>query len=156
MEQEVDLPAEQGSMIVEAKLAPARQADCPRDLVYAESYAEQIERLREKLIKGFRNWKQKGLSVAIYGAGIHTRGILECLGPARSCVKLIYDDDPAKTGRKLHGISIEPLEQQNCKGIDLIVVSSLASEKNILERLERSENFPESIGFYRDILGYGC
>jgi len=155
-QQEEDRPAESGSMIIEAKKSALSLMDnSPAEYKYALGFCQQMQKMQRMLAGKFNDWAVRGLAVAVYGAGVHTRGLLECLDEEGSLisVKEIYDDDPAKAGEALCDIPVKAY-RENCLGdIDVIVVSSLAAEKQILEKLERSvgDNV-EIVGIYRDIV----
>jgi FlaA1/EpsC-like NDP-sugar epimerase len=113
--------------------------------------------LEERLgrVRGaFAQWRDTQKRCAVYGGGIHTQALLELSGIDRTAVALIIDDDPAKAGQSLAGIPIVPFQEALSHAIDVIVVSSLASEAIILERLA-SGSLPSGIeltGIYRDLM----
>ena len=93
--------------------------------------------------------------MAIYGGGVHSQGLLECIAQSGTtdCIKIIFDDDPAKSGEQLHNIPIQPFSEKHLENIDIIIVSSLVSEQLILDKLNKNNlKHIKLIGIYRDIL----
>ena len=120
-----------------------------------ERFHEELNRLLRNIRAAFSEWGSQGKRSAIYGGGIHTQALLELTGIEPGCIKLIIDDDPAKSGSTLSEISVMPFSEALMQGLDVIVVSSLASEHIILERLSSGE-LPDRIqlkGIYRDFMG---
>lgn len=107
----------------------------------------------QKVEQAFTSWAALNKRVAIYGGGIHTQALLELSGISPDQIHVIIDDDPAKQGQSLYGIEIHNFQQALNLGADVIVVSSLASEDVILERLKKTApNSIEVVGIYRDIM----
>ena len=150
--QEVDRAAESGSMILEAKPCLERLVYYPEEIQYARSYIDKLTVMKTKLTDSFRKWMKQGRRVAIYGGGTHTQGVFDLIGEAASSIKMIFDDDTSKSGKNLDGIAVVPFCGEPLKKIDVIVVSSLASESRILDKLSKIENLPDVFGIYRDIL----
>ncbi len=154
--QEKDRPAECGSMIVEAKKSSYGGVGSPAEYEYALKFCRKMQKMKRRLSEKFAGWAEGGLDVAVYGAGVHTRGLLELLdeeGLAIS-VQTIYDDNPAKVGGRLCDIPVKAFREDRLGDIDLIVVSSLAAEKQIIDRLEGIVNGGnvKIFGIYRDIV----
>lgn len=157
IEQEIDRTAESGSMIIEAEPAPPNTDNRPEEIQHAILYAGKLADMRNKLKKSFSDLAAAGHRIAIFGGGTHTRGLLACLDGELDKIQLIFDDDPAKEGQKINGISIVPFQEQWQKEVDVIVVSSLASETRILDRLTEI-NYKKGVncyGIYRDFLKQG-
>ncbi|MBW2618094.1 MAG: methyltransferase domain-containing protein [Deltaproteobacteria bacterium] len=102
----------------------------------------------------FKDWTAAGKRVAIFGGGVHTQALLELTGVDPLAVSLIIDDDPDKQGRSLGGIPIRSLEAAMASELDVVVVSSLAAEGLILDRLDRSGLEEVEIkGVYAHLMG---
>lgn len=121
----------------------------------AERFHEALDRLLQNIRGAFAQWISQGKRSAIYGGGIHTQALLELASIDAASINLIIDDDPAKSGSSLSGIAVMPFDKALMRGLDVIVVSSLASEHIILERLS-SGGLPDGMqvkGVYRDFAG---
>lgn len=107
------------------------------------------------LRNAFREWCCQGSRVAVYGAGIHTHALFDLTGIDYAAVKVIIDDDPEKVGKRISGVPIVSLRECPPEMIDIILVSSLASEEYILPRLESFDttNKVQVKGIYRDFWG---
>lgn len=117
-------------------------------LRFHQSLNARLDRLRGV----FSRWREHDKRIAIYGGGLHTIALLDLTGIDPGAVTLIIDDDPAKVGTRLSGVKIESLSESVMKQVDTILVSSLAAEQEILQRLE-AEGGPAEIevkGIYRD------
>jgi len=103
----------------------------------------------------FEDWTAAGKRVAIFGGGMHTQALLELAGVDPLAVSLIIDDDPDKQGRSLGGVPIRSLEAAMASELDVVVVSSLAAEGLILDRLDRlSLEGVEVVGVYAHLMGW--
>ncbi|MDH4318544.1 MAG: class I SAM-dependent methyltransferase [Desulfobulbaceae bacterium] len=156
IEQEVDRIAESGSMIIEAELSTPVVGNCPEEIQHASRYAYKLAEMKEKLKKSFFDLVAAGHRIAIFGGGSHTKGLLACFDGEFPKIELIFDDDPAKNEQELSGIPIVPFRDQACGEIDVMVVSSLASEASILDRLSTdviiNKKRIRCYGIYRDFL----
>lgn len=153
VQQENDHSAESGSMIIEAR--HGNKADInPEESNFTDLYAEKLNKMQKELVQKFLKWKKQSKSIAIYGGGVHTQGLLECIEQTGTTdfIKIIFDDDPAKSGEQIHNIPIQPFSEEHLENIDIIVASSLVSEQLILDKLNKKYNQVELIGIYRDIL----
>lgn len=150
---EKDRPSETGSMIIEAKPGEIFEKDSPEEIQHARIYGKKLEGMRNHLKNAFQKWFDAGLNVAIYGGGIHTQGLLDCIGDVKSCIVIIFDDDPLKFGKAINGIPIRTFNHKDLDEVDIIVVSSLVAEERILEKIKRTtDNSVRCYGIYRDIL----
>lgn len=70
---------------------------------------------------------------AIYGAGMHTLGLMD-LCPNTKRAKVIIDDDPQKWGMCIEGVPIRA--PSALEFVDSVLISSLGSEKVIAEKLK--------------------
>jgi hypothetical protein len=158
IEEEVPTAMLRSSFVVIAQ----RSALCPPEKGFSWIVEENrlaVSRFHQRLNyrlstlkKAFGGWSSNGKQSAIYGGGIHTQALLELTGIDPGSVKMIIDDDPAKAGSEILGIPIMPFSTALLENIDVTVVSSLASEDVILQRLE-SLDTPKDIqvkGIYRD------
>lgn len=120
----------------------------------ANRFHQTLENRLVNLRRAFGEWTRSGKRTAIYGGGIHTQALLDLTGIDIGSVKAIIDDDPSKVGGDLSGIPIMPFSAALRENIDVVVVSSLASEQFILQRLE-SLQLPHNMalkGIYRDYM----
>lgn len=155
-EAEMDRPAETGSMVLEAAKGEVQDLLFPEEASYAVDYAEKIKKMKRCLQETFDQWAILGKRIAVYGGGIHTQSLVAVLGEKGvSAIKVIIDDDPSKVGSQIVGISIKPFSEVDFHDIDSILVSSIASEAPILEKLRDLGWNKECYGIYRDILGKG-
>lgn len=155
LQQEVDRSAESGSMIIEARHADKSNIDHPEDSKFAVLYANKLNKMQKKLTAQFLDWRKQSKIIAIYGGGVHTQGLLECVSSYvdTGFVKIIFDDDPAKSGGEICNIPIQPFSDEHLQDIDIILVSSLVSEQLILNKLNNDKyKHIELVGVYRDIL----
>lgn len=138
-------------------ISPSRQSNIKiveKNFFAASKFHQTLNDSLANLRAAFSGWYATRKRCAVYGAGIHTQALLELavidLGP----IKAIIDDDPGKVGGELFGIPIVGCSDLEKKRFDVIIVSSLAAEKNILQRLG-SMGLPPSIeikGIYRDYM----
>lgn len=117
------------------------------------SFHETLKARLRKVVEAFTRWFSLEKKVAIYGGGIHTQALLELTGVSPDQVKMIIDDDPVKQGKTLQGIVIYHYQEALAQGVDVIVVSSLASEHLILAHLQdAAPEDLEVVGIYRDLM----
>jgi len=154
--QETDRSAESGSMLVEAKPGACFSVRCPEESHHALVFGRQLKEMQKQLIERFYSWQKAGVGVAIYGGGVHTQGLLYCIGKSKvtNFIKVIFDDDPAKEGKNIYGIPVKLFLERNMHDVEVIVVSSLASEQLILEKLEEKgkKKGMKFVGVYRDLI----
>lgn len=156
LEAEIDRPAETGSMILEVAKGEVQEMLFPEEAWYALDYTKKLKKMKRCLQKTFDQWATVGKRIAVYGGGIHTQALIDVLGEKGvSAIKVIVDDDPAKVRGEIKGIPITSFSEIDFHRIDSIVVSSIASETRILEKLRDLSWTKECYGIYRDILGKG-
>lgn len=108
-----------------------------------------LNALREEL----RRWQARGMRIAIYGGGMHTRALLDLAEIAASSIACVIDDDPAKAGNSIAGVPCLSLAQVMRTPPDVILVSTLASEESLLASLPQKLGSDIQIfGIYRDFL----
>lgn len=120
----------------------------------AKRFHRSLDGWLADLRDSFSHWSKSGKRSAIYGGGIHTQALLELAGIDLGSVRAIIDDDPGKIGRVINGIPIIAFSEVTNNNFDVIIVSSLAAENMILERL-MSSGLPPSIeikGVCRDYM----
>lgn len=158
--EEAPIPMLRSSLLVIARsrefLLTSSQPDVNTIQVAEQALARFHNCLNQRLknVKcAFYEWKTLNKKIAIYGGGIHTKALLELSDIPVNQVHVIIDDDLSKQGQTLQGIPIYNFVQAVHLGIDVIVVSSLASEHRILDRLEQTAPKNISIfGIYRDLM----
>jgi len=79
--------------------------------------------LRERFTALQSGWKRAGKRVGIYGAGEHTRFLLEVLDFGEQVVA-VFDSDPKKHGKRFLRWRVSPPEHASKLGVDTIVLSS--------------------------------
>lgn len=154
---EAETPMLRSSMIVVAKLAESgasvskpvdQKAIVDAGRRFHAEIDDRLDRLRLRLTE----WQQQQKVVFIYGGGVHTKALLELSGIDNSLVVGIIDDDPEKQGDSIQGLDIVAYQTAIDLRADVILVSSLASEINILTRLrQESLSHLELVGIYSDI-----
>jgi len=98
-------------------------------------------------------WRGDGRRVAVYGGGMHTHALLELVGIDTGALEVIIDDDPRKAGDTIHGVPVRPYARVMADPPDVVVVSTLASEDALLDRLPGSVPAgTEVYGIYRDFI----
>lgn len=113
----------------------------------------QLDRGLQAIRNAFSRWAEQKRRLAIYGAGIHTRALLELSAVDLAGIDCLIDDDPEKQNTRLNGLPILGLKAALERPVDLVIVSSLASENKLLEELP--QYLPkkiEIIGIYRDLI----
>lgn len=86
-----------------------------------------------------KDWLRAGKQVALYGGGLHTLSLLEATGWNCDQVAVLIDDDASKQGTTLRGIQIGGLTDALRAGCEVVLVSSLAAEDKILQKLHRAD-----------------
>lgn len=114
-----------------------------------------LDRCIHSIRQTFGKWHSQGLTICIYGAGIHTTALLELSDIERKYVKFIIDDDPKKWGLKINNIQVTNLNDALLHKPDVILVSSLASEEIILQKLRQYlRTGIKVVGVYRDLASH--
>jgi len=120
--------------------ATPRIADDRQDVrraitAYAHERARFESRLRERLAPRIEEWARQGTRVAIYGAGEHTRYLMELL-PLDTLVAWILDSDPQKHGSHFLGRPVHAPEDAPRLGAGAVVVSSRPYQEEMVRRME--------------------
>ncbi len=79
---------------------------------------------------------RQGRRLALFGAGPHTVDVLDRLAPSRYSWVVIFDNHPAKAGKRLCGIPIAKPTADSVKAVDTVFVSSLEYEREMIDQLE--------------------
>ena len=97
-----------------------------------QSFERQIV---ERLVGRAACWKQEGARVAIHGAGMHTRFLLDLidLAPSICCV---LDNDPQKAGQRFLNWEVHPPSAIAELGLDAILISTNAFEDEVFAATE--------------------
>jgi SAM-dependent methyltransferase len=150
---EISLLARRGDARSASRGGRAGEAgDVAASRARALAFHAALDRALARLAEAFGRWRSSGARVALYGGGIHTRALLELSGVAAEAVAWIVDDDPLKQGTLLDGVPVISRTQASESSIDVVVVSSLASEDMILRRAARELPGVQVVGIYRDLL----
>jgi spore coat polysaccharide biosynthesis protein SpsF len=159
VKEEQKTPMSPSSTLVVAKSVikpPKRNLLKKESIEINEALVNYHQVLDEKLYRvraAFQKWHETGCRIVVYGAGTHTRALLNLVGISPEWISAIIDDDPAKQQSFLHGIPIDTFDAVLNQLPDVIVVSSLASENIILSRLQGVvANTTELCGIYRDLM----
>jgi SAM-dependent methyltransferase len=108
-----------------------------------------LDALREQIGR----WQACGIRVAIYGAGMHTRALFDLVNIDPSAIVCVIDDDPAKAGSSIAEVPCWSFADALTTSLDVILVSTLASEDVLLESLPHKCGAGIQIfGIYRDFL----
>lgn len=101
-------------------------------------YARERERLegelRERFAPLLSAWTRDDARVAVYGAGEHTRFLLELIALRPHLVALL-DGDPAKHGRRIHGLPVHAPEELAALRLDAVVLSSEPFQEEMFARV---------------------
>jgi hypothetical protein len=103
---------------------------------YKETKKEIEKDIRERLTSKIIQWKKQRKRIAIYGAGIHTRYLLNLFELSEN-VTAIIDTDPQKKGNKFLRwmISDESLLEEGV--IDVVIISSKRFEDEIYQQIAK-------------------
>ncbi|MHA1402017.1 MAG: methyltransferase domain-containing protein [Candidatus Heimdallarchaeaceae archaeon] len=115
-------------------------------------FYQSLNKRIQKIKSYFKKWLDEGKKIAIYGGGLHTKSLLELLDISYDNIVLIIDDDPKKQNKVINGIPIYSFAEAMRFKIDIILISSLASEQSLLKRICVPENI-KVFGIYKDIIG---
>jgi FlaA1/EpsC-like NDP-sugar epimerase len=122
-------PAARGAVLptpvsdVEASLSAARR--------FHDRLVGGLNRLRDQVAE----WRDHGQRVAVYGGGMHTRALFELADLDLATVTAVIDEDPAKAGTAIAGIPVISFSEAIAAAPDVILISTLASEDALLDRL---------------------
>ncbi|MFV0420831.1 methyltransferase domain-containing protein [Oleidesulfovibrio sp.] len=117
-------------------------------LSYIPKRQQYIETIRQRLDSA--GIFAEDLKLGIYGAGAHTRQLLEGV-PELQNTSVFFDSDPAKRGRKFENGTINSLDDISTMQLDAVLISSKAFENEILQML--TQRLPQAIRIiplYRD------
>ena len=84
------------------------------------AFEDGIRRRFEHLLA---DWREHSTRVALFGAGEHTRFLLDLVGLGEHLVAVL-DSDPTKNGRRFLRWTVHPPEAAPDLGVDVIVISS--------------------------------
>lgn len=120
-------------------LGPLALTDDRAELAAAvRRYARDRERLEADLRARFEPlvaaWARDGARVAVYGAGEHTRFLLD-LVDLRPCLVALLDGDPAKHGEHIHGLPVHAPEELASLRLDGVVLSSQPFQEEMFARI---------------------
>lgn len=103
-----------------------------------ERYARERETfeagLRERFAPWLERWSREGARVAVYGAGEHTRFLLDLL-PLRPHVVALLDGDPRKHGSRVHDLPVHAPEELGSLAVDAVVLSSEPFQEEMAARI---------------------
>jgi len=133
-------------------LSPVAAANADEALQALSAFHLKLDQRIDLIRQRFIDWSKQGMTVCVYGAGMHTEALLELTGIEVRHIRFIIDDDSRKWNSTIHGISIVNMDDALQSRPDVILVSSLASEEVILQKLEKiiTGNI-QLVGIYRDL-----
>ena len=92
-------------------------------LNYAKAEHRLIDDLRRRVTEALEDWRQRGLRVAVYGAGIHTAQLATLVNlSSNACC--ILDGDPNKQGQVYLGLPVLTPQKLDDGDIDAVLISS--------------------------------
>jgi SAM-dependent methyltransferase len=118
-----------------------KSLESARNLLFAkvDNYKEvknKLERnILERLSSYVQNWKNENKQIAIYGAGVHTRYLLNLFDISDNVTSII-DSDPQKHGKRFLRWTIYDESLLASGKIDAVIISSKAFEDEIYNRIE--------------------
>lgn len=124
----------QGEVAPPASSGPAagEERDALREALgrYRVDRAAVEREVRAVLAPRVAAWRRDGSRVAIFGAGIHTRFLLDLVELA-PCVTCILDSDPRKQGEEFLGWPVHAPWSARELGVDAVVISSRAYQEEM-------------------------
>lgn len=115
---------------------PTLPASRPRETIRSlERHHRRLAALGARVAARVQRWRSAGRRVAIYGAGFHTRGLVDLCALGANDIDCVLDDDRTKHGTELAGLPVLGPDAMHERRIDAVLVSSLAAEDAIVERL---------------------
>lgn len=111
--------------------------DQPGIIWQRHTYANKsfFEQKLSPIIKRIKALYSQGKSLGLFGAGPHTMDLLGKIKLSPAIWKVIFDNNPAKNGKRFQGIPIELPTKHNLSMLDAILVSSNAFEDEIVDQL---------------------
>lgn len=98
------------------------------------SHHRRLESLGRRVEERLRSWQRASLRAALYGGGFHTLGLLDLCPSGSARIACVIDDDPGKWTTSVAGVPVRG-PQAFCDGsVDAVLVSSLASEREMAAR----------------------
>lgn len=104
-------------------------------------YIKQSESEKIKIDNKVSSILKNSVNLCIYAAGTHTSELLTNYPELLDKAKFIIDTDPKKHGLKFLALDVVDPGTDRIREIDSILISSKASEKQILKILECNERF---------------
>lgn len=114
-------------------------------------FHKTLDTLAERFRMQVEEWVAQGHRVAVYGGGIHTEALLTLCGVGRQQIACIIDDDINKRGRRISGIETVGADDGRVVRCSVVVVSTLAAEERLTQRLRVQWPHKEVYGFYWDL-----
>jgi len=90
---------------------------------YASAEHQLIDKLRRRVTNCLEDWRQRGLKVAVYGAGLHTAELAALINLNEN-VSCILDGDPNKQGQKYLDLPVLMPQYLADGEIDAVLISS--------------------------------
>jgi len=103
---------------------------------YTKGKRDIEKHIKERLASVILRWNRQGKKVAIYGAGAHTRYLLNLFDLSEN-VNAILDSDPKKHGKHFLRWTIFDESLLGSGQIDAVIISSKAFEDEIYERISK-------------------
>ena len=100
-----------------------------------------MERINIEIKPFVKEWKKSNLTVALFGAGGHSRLIVENCSSLRYLIRYVFDNDPKKQGRSFDPLRLIINDPVKIKPInpDVIIISSKNFQDEIILQLNYDE-----------------
>lgn len=123
--------AETRDLVVENDAADTRAAVTE----YVRGRRALEDEVKATLGRRAREWRERGARVALYGAGVHSRFLLDLvdLAPSLAC---LLDSDRGKQGGTFLGWPVHAPEALPELGLDAVVISSRPFQDEMAARIE--------------------
>jgi 2-polyprenyl-3-methyl-5-hydroxy-6-metoxy-1,4-benzoquinol methylase len=92
-------------------------------LNYANAEQNLIDGLCQRVEEALKDWRQRELRIAVYGAGIHTEQLAKLVNLSGSAC-CVLDSDPKKQGQKYLGLPILAPKKLAEGNIEAVLISS--------------------------------
>lgn len=111
-----------------------------------------MNRYIETVKRCVNRWHSDGDRVAFYGGGLHTEAVLTLCDITPEYVDCIIDDDFSKQGGDCCGIPIVSADSIEAERCNVVVVSTLAAEQRLIERMQARKSGKVVYGVYQNLL----
>lgn len=142
-------------LLIASKEAAPLSYDYDRDGGQACELIADFHNDLDVLCQSIADWviqrSQQGKRVAIFGAGLHTEALLALCSLDGRHVSCLLDDDEGKQDISIDGVPVMGVHDRLMEQVDCVLVSSLAAEEKMLNRLRKEYPAIETVGIYQDL-----